>query len=234
MDQSQQEQYVHPPGARQGVFLTLFNRSRSFVLLLALFLQILLLPIGYPDSILPLLLREVVIMAAVVMVADTRRHLVAGLTLGIPTCIILIFTHGDSITALDWVSYLMVVALYAYVIWLMLDRIFHAPAVTIDVIVMALCTYLMLGQVWMVFYAPLAILNPEAFSQPIVQQGTDAGLTLTYFSYVTLTTLGYGDISPVSPWARSLAILEALTGTMFLAVLISRLVGTYRSQSEKE
>ena len=53
---------------------------------------------------------------------------------------------------------------------------------------------------------------------------------MTYFSYVTLTTLGYGDIVPISPLARSLAVLEALTGVLFLAVLISRLVGSYRSE----
>jgi len=86
----------------------------------------------------------------------------------------------------------------------------------------------------MLFYAPLAAYDPDAFTRPIVQEGSDAGVTLTYFSYVTLTTLGYGDISPVSPWARMLAILEALTGTLFLAVLISRLVGTYRSRADRE
>jgi hypothetical protein len=134
----------------------------------------------------------------------------------------------------NYAAYILILVLYLYVIRLILNQVFRSPEVTVNTIAMALCCYMLLGQMWMLFYAPLAANDPNAFTQPIVQQGSDAGLTLTYFSYTTLTTLGYGDISPVSDWARSLAIMEALTGTLFLAVLISRLVGTYRSQEDRE
>jgi hypothetical protein len=223
-----------PGRGGEGVFIALFHRSRAVLLLVAMFLQILLSPFGYPDSILPLVMRECIVLAAVFMAADTRRHLVIGLSLGIPSFIMLLVSNGTDTPVTDLIAYLMVLALYLFIIRLMLNKIFYAKVVTVKIIVLGLCTYLLLGQIWMLFYAPLAAYDPGAFSQPIVTEGSDAGLTLTYFSYVTLTTLGYGDISPVSPWARALAMLEALTGTLFLAVLISRLVGTYRSSSDRE
>jgi voltage-gated potassium channel Kch len=99
---------------------------------------------------------------------------------------------------------------------------------------MALCTYVMIGALWMLFYIPINALDPEAFHFSRAFIDGNASESLTYFSYVTLTTLGYGDVYPVSPIARSFAILEALTGTLFLAVLISRLVGKYASSQSEE
>jgi hypothetical protein len=234
MSESQQGQNVDPVQGEVRVINILLHKSRAFLLLVAMFLQILLSPIGYPDSILPLIMREFIVLAAVFMVADTRRHLTIGLSLGIPSFIMLLISNGTVTPVTDFIAYIMVLALYLYVIRLMLNHVFTAKVVTVNTIAMALCIYVLLGQVWMLFYAPRAAYDPGAFTQTIVQEGSDSGITMTYFSYVTLTTLGYGDISPVSPMARSLAILEALTGTLFLAVLISRLVGTYRSQEDRE
>jgi voltage-gated potassium channel Kch len=55
-----------------------------------------------------------------------------------------------------------------------------------------------------------------------------------YFSFITLTTVGYGDITPVSPIARMLAVMEAMTGTLFLGVLIARLVSLYSAPGPAE
>jgi hypothetical protein len=234
MTETRPDPSARPPAAPRGLFAELFHRSRAFLLLAAMFLQILLTPIGYPDSLLPVIMRIAIIFAAVIMAADSRRHLVIGLALGIPGAVLTLATIESNGKPLDFAAYFMILALYLYVIKLMLEKIFRARYVTVDSIAMALCTYLLLGQVWMLFYAPIAYFDPDAFTQPLIQGGRDGGLTLTYFSYVTLTTLGYGDISPVSNWARALAILEALTGTLFLAVLISRLVGTYRSSEYRQ
>lgn len=234
MSESKQDQPAHSSPSEDGVFFILFKNNRAAILLAAMFLQILLAPLGYPNSILPLILRECIVIAAVIVAGDTRRHLAIGLILGLPSFILLLVSHGTETPITDLIAYVIVLGLYGYIIRLMLNKIFHAKVVTVNTIVLGLCTYLLLGQIWMLFYAPLAAYDPQAFTQPIVNEGSDAGLTLTYFSYVTLTTLGYGDISPVSPWARSLAIMEALTGTLFLAVLISRLVGTYISQADRE
>ena len=86
----------------------------------------------------------------------------------------------------------------------------------------AVAVYLLLGFVWASAYQWIALNHPGAFS------GAGAGdplrVSWVYYSFVTLTTTGYGDITPVLPGARSLAMSEALTGQLYLAILISRLV----------
>jgi Ion channel len=92
----------------------------------------------------------------------------------------------------------------------------------------SLCAYLMLG-IW--FYGIYKLLPEESFTPPaseVFPQGHDNTRgDLFYFSFVTLTSLGYGDVSPVSPIARSIAILEVVLGQFFLAVLIARQVGMF-------
>jgi voltage-gated potassium channel Kch len=80
---------------------------------------------------------------------------------------------------------------------------------------------------WILFYVPVLHFDPDAFFFANIPEGVPQTTWLSYFSFVTLTTLGYGDVAPVAPLARGLAMTEAITGTLFLAVLISRLVAAY-------
>jgi hypothetical protein len=207
-------------------------QSRAFVLLFALFLNILVSGFDWQWDLLPFLLRTFIVLAAIYMTADNKQHLIIGLFLGVPSLLLLFLTRGDQFEVLDWITYAVVLCLYLFIIRLMLGQIFNARTITIDTIGMALCTYIMIGSTWVLFYTPVLAFDAAAFSQPIGIAEGDAMHTLTYYSFVTLTTLGYGDISPVSKIARSLSIMEALTGTLFLAVLISRLVGSYRSRKD--
>lgn len=86
----------------------------------------------------------------------------------------------------------------------------------------AIAAYLLLGLLWGHAYALLASLRPGAFSGAI--SAVDGPRAFYYFSFVTLTTVGYGDVLPVHPVARSLALLEAVTGSLYLAILVARLV----------
>lgn len=91
----------------------------------------------------------------------------------------------------------------------------------------------MLGLFWMFAYMLMAQLVPGAFAfsaGPASAQIMD-GSTALYFSFVTLCTVGYGDIIPVSPVTRMLAFLEAITGLFYMAVIISRLVAIYSSEN---
>jgi hypothetical protein len=85
-----------------------------------------------------------------------------------------------------------------------------------------IAAYLLLGVIWAFAYALVERLVPAAFSGPVGPG--DAPRTWFYFSFATLTTVGYGDVLPVHPVARSLAMLEAVVGPLYLAILISRLV----------
>ncbi|MCL7957848.1 MAG: potassium channel family protein [marine benthic group bacterium] len=123
-----------------------------------------------------------------------------------------------------------------YIAVLILRSVLRAREIDVEVILGALCVYLMLALVWGVAYQIVAARNPGAFSiPPAILEGAanpDQALAsaLHYFSFVTITTLGYGDIQPVASMARSLAITEALFGQIYLVTLIARLVSMESNQ----
>jgi hypothetical protein len=86
----------------------------------------------------------------------------------------------------------------------------------------AVAAYVLLGVIWAYAYGLVWVLRPGSFTGAISVADTPRGFL--YFSFVTLTTTGYGDVLPVHPAARSLANLEGVTGTLYIAILISRLV----------
>ena len=104
-------------------------------------------------------------------------------------------------------------------------QVFRPGNVTHHRVQGAICVYLLAGLAWAYSYETLLILDPFALHLPTggLMIPVRTGL-LRYFSFVTLTTLGYGDILPVSPFARALATSEALFGQLYPAVMIARLV----------
>ena len=110
---------------------------------------------------------------------------------------------------------------------IVLKRVFGAGPVTRHRIHGAVCAYLLFGLMWAAAYAFIGEAFPQAFS---VASGAGLADNLTsrfvYFSFVTLTTVGYGDITAVHPLARTLVIAEALTGQLFPAIIIGGLVSS--------
>jgi hypothetical protein len=112
----------------------------------------------------------------------------------------------------------MTVIILALLALLVLSSVLRAGSVTRRQIQGAIAAYLLLGLAWASAYEWIALRDPRAFS------GGDGPMQWTYYSLVTLTTMGYGDITPIAPVAQSLAVAEAITGQMYIAILISRLV----------
>jgi hypothetical protein len=101
-----------------------------------------------------------------------------------------------------------------------------------NVIFAAISVYLMLGIVFGTIFTWLAYGDPAAFAPP---QEVDSGdSSLFYYSFVTLTTLGFGDIAPVSETARALTVIEALAGQIYLVVLVARLVAMHIARRQAE
>jgi len=117
-----------------------------------------------------------------------------------------------------------------YIIVLILKYILKQDNVTLETIYGAIVVYILIGIMWVFLYNLAELLHPGSFSVAAVL-GAESKKALYFFSFVTLTTLGYGDITPISEPARSLAVLEAIVGQMYLAVLIARLVGIHIAQS---
>jgi len=134
-------------------------------------------------------------------------------------------------------------AFLVYTAAVIIGRILRSEAVSFDTISGAIAAYLLLGIAWSLMYSLVQAVDPSAIQLPETTMlassvgAEDAahmhGGAFLYFSFVTLTTLGYGDILPVSAAARSLASLEAVLGQIYLTVLVAHLVGMNISQENK-
>jgi hypothetical protein len=113
---------------------------------------------------------------------------------------------------------------------LIVRRVLARPTVTVQSIYGALSAYLIIGLMFAAFYAAIQRLGSGAFfahNQPANTQ------TFQYFSFTTLTTLGYGDFTAAGNGGRALAVIEALTGQVFLATLVARLVAAFRTPADR-
>ncbi|MCH2171977.1 potassium channel family protein [Myxococcota bacterium] len=125
------------------------------------------------------------------------------------------------------------VAYWALIAFLILRKIFiHTQRVSVDTINGAICVYLILGIAWAQAYVILETLVPGSFSPSYDLVGSRARELghvreldgFIGFSFITLTTLGYGNVVPLTLKAEALTIAEAITGQLYLAVLLARLV----------
>ena len=110
-------------------------------------------------------------------------------------------------------------------------RVLARPTVTLQSIYGALSAYLIAGLMFAAFYAAIDHLDAAPFfadRQPASTQ------TFQYFSFTTLTTLGYGDFTAAGNGGRAIAVIEALAGQVFLATLVARLVAAFREPAEQE
>lgn len=115
------------------------------------------------------------------------------------------------------------IAAFLFIAAVFLFRVLSHPRITGASVSGALCVYFILGVVWAIAYGAIERLAPGSFSG--LDQGGALSEQFVYFSYVTLTTLGYGDITPVHPGAMTLATVEAVAGQIFLVGLVAYLVG---------
>ena len=118
-----------------------------------------------------------------------------------------------------------------FVVLHLLRFILRAPRVNSEVLFAGVATYLMLGLLWAFAYILVHRMSPNSFTFTVGSSDgqTMSGFNALYFSLITMSTVGYGDIVPVSPVARMLAMTQAMTGTIYMAVLISRLVALHTS-----
>lgn len=174
----------------------------------------------------------VTLLSAIYAVSPRRSSFLIAVALAFPYFI------------LEWSAYLVSAPLVrdlaklfgalftGYVLVFILSFIVHQEEVTAEVIKAAVCGYFLIGLMWGFVYLFLESLQPGSFKT--AGSGTVNHGHFIYFSFVTMTTLGYGDTTPVSSAARSLAVLEAVMGQLYLAVTIARLVGIRIAQSQQK
>lgn len=114
--------------------------------------------------------------------------------------------------------------------WLVGNQVLFTGEVTFNIIVGSMALYMLIGYVFSIIYTILLEFRPFALNGIEVEAWYDNLSTTTYFSFVTLTTLGYGDISPALPLAQVIVIVEAVIGMFYLAAIVASLVGSIKHQ----
>lgn len=222
------------------------QRPRFVVLLLALTLLLFATPVlqllfpapgGGGSRTVLVLVFVIMLISAVWAVGRNRSSLIIAASLGAPAVVLQVLTPAVNANGVMIAGNSIGILFIGYVIVVGLAYLFTAQAVTVDAISASVCMYLLLGVLWSRVYTLLELLQPGSFAFPFAETavpgrfdsaGTEASL---YFSFVTMSTLGYGDIFPTSSAARMFAAVEAVAGQMYLAVLVARLVGLHIAQA---
>jgi hypothetical protein len=180
-----------------------------------------------------------VLVGVVVSISTSWLSKVVALGFGLPLAVLIVLHAFSDWTWVAIFRHLWGAAFLGYAIVVMLLFILTSRQITFNTVCASLCIYMLLGLLWALGYSVIDQLDPAAFlsSTPherlgaFMRIGKGEPTAVLYFSFATLTTLGYGDIVPISPIARTLATLEAITGQLYLAVLVARLVGLHIADS---
>jgi len=174
------------------------------------------------------ILLSLVLLSAVLAVADRKRVFFIALLLAIPAIGGRWINHFRPDLVQPPVFLTAGLILIAFVVANLLRFVLRAPSVNAEVLCASISAYLMLGLLWTIAYWLVDQLTPGAFAfSTTAGRQSIRGFNAFYFSFVTLSTVGYGDITPVSKVAHMLAAMEAMTGLLYVAVLIARLVALY-------
>lgn len=223
----------------------LIVRSRFLVLLGMLVLLLLIAPIvvttGLPVGVASVTMSAVLnglLLSSVFAVCTRRRQAAIAVSLvSIVVVLQVVSTVTDS-NAVEATRLVLGIATLAYVLALLLIHLFTGTGVTMDTIAASLCVYLLIGVLWSMIYLLIELAIPGSFryvyaeNEPLLTNfAGQSSIFSLYLSFTTLTTLGYGDLVPVSNPARMFAVVEAIVGQVYLAVLVARLVGMHIAES---
>jgi voltage-gated potassium channel len=173
-----------------------------------------------------------VLVSAVYALSQKIRHLAIAAVLAIPMLISIWSDYVALSDTLFLIGRICGVLFMAFTIFHILRHIFQQQEVTLDTIAGATAVYMLFAVMWTFIYAVLEQLQPGSFAISTAETLGERNIFI-YYSFVTITTLGYGDITPVTYLARSMAILEAVVGQLYLVVLVAWLVGMYVSKKSR-
>lgn len=156
--------------------------------------------------------------------------------IGLVAAVVIIILTGMFMEELQlyYLHLLILFCFYLWAIWLAGKQILFDGKIDFNRIVGAICIYLLMGLIWAMMYLFIAQAVPGAFNGIEQMIWYHNFADVAYYSFVTLTTLGYGDISPVAPVAKFLVYMEAVVGVFYMAVLVASLVGIGINEAQKK
>lgn len=183
---------------------------------------------------------------SIVSLCFERHERICALVFGVPT---LLLTGAGQLLTESGNRWIMVVGHVSGTVFLfgaavlIVRSLFGHHTLTFDSILGAVCGYLFLGLGWAIVYSMIETVQPHSFEfnrsefdlphAPVGEPRRQSPDRLIYYSFVTLTTVGYGDIRPISPATRTLAWIEAISGQFYLAVIVAGLVSMMPSKSQR-
>ena len=174
-----------------------------------------------------------VLFAAAYIMYKQQYQTSLSLILLLPLLILYWLGIYDVIAFSQFGSYLLFICYYGLLIYSFVTQILRSERVTQAVLYATFCIYLLLGLFWGALYSLLNEFTPGAFSGVLLENVHANSIhTFNYFSFVTLTTLGYGDITPQTAGAASFCQMEAIVGQFFTAVVVAWLVGMFISEKQ--
>ena len=202
---------------------------RFALLLAAMFLQILLAPIivASPVGMAGARIVTGLVLVAALLATGARRIPIALFV------VVITFHMLASLRPEPWLEIaatVLRIAFLAYVCGRVILRVLSERNVSYDTLAGAACGYMLLGLIWGEFYILTELALPGSFEIPAsfrIGPDADPRASLLYFSFITLTTVGYGDMHPNNPGAGGLAVSEALVGQLYLAMTVASLVGMH-------
>lgn len=205
-----------------------FLKGRFSVMLISfavLFLVVPLMPRGWISARASDLISIAVVVSCLRAISASRIffYTMVGLTVlvvGVDSAVILSKINLDDFQ----VAVLSLKLIYLMLVFVSIMRyVLNQTPVTLDKVCGALSAYFLMGFTWAVGFTLFYHINPDCFNVPIDDSG-ESNTWAIYFSFTTLSTLGYGDITPQTIPARAYAIMEAVCGQIFLAVIVARLI----------
>jgi hypothetical protein len=209
------------------------NPRRHLILLIALLTLIVfgpLLSVTRHGTLLLNVVGAAVLLTGLLAVSECKSVFITGIILSILSIFATFLLIGYPVHAMVIIAHATMILVLGFFAVAILDYVVRSGRVTSDKIFAAICAYLLIGYAWAFAYALLDECYPGAFVTPTeVARNDYVGrvIQMRYFSYITLATVGYGDIVPRTTGARTMTILEAILGQFYLVALIGRLVGLH-------
>ena len=223
--------------------LDFIARHKFIYLLISLLLLLLTNPILgqlIVGRVLMHILFSVVLICTIYAVSQKERMWIIALILMIPALFGTWIGYVADHTALHLTAMGSSILFLGFTVTLIVSDVFKEEDVTVDTISGAICVYLLIGLTWSELYSAIEFFQPNSFTvhQYLPQKEgyypEHQSPLFLYYSFVTLTTLGYGDITPLTPPARAFSYVEAIIGQIFVAVMIARLVGLHIVHSNRK
>ena len=210
------------------------GRTNFFYLLIALLILLIVIPLADDLSLTsaPLvrgLVSSCLLVIGVWSLKGSGRYFSVGMTFVVSGVVLNVVAINIPSLLLQQASFLALIGFMLVAMAFTMKQVAIGRDINTNRIVGAVCVYLLLGVIWAMAYTIIEMVSPGSFAgfSPMADLGWDS--EWLYFSFVTMTTLGYGDILPVSATARGFAYMQAIVGQFYIAVLVAGLVGAYVS-----